>query len=138
MQTNNDSTSVLEDYEYCGNIKKYLETKLKGCGKGVKELTLASGYAQGSSDKFKRHCSEWHELFRPIPRKYLGIIGGKIEDIQEMVALDMQDFEEVCKIPRFVSWYIVRIFCAVFKREKFMTVDNPAMRGYVKCAGRKV
>jgi hypothetical protein len=38
------------------------------------------------------------------------------------VELDLKNFEEVCKIPRFVDWYIARVFCTIFKRERFMTV----------------
>ena len=124
MESSNDSSSVFENYEYCGNVKKYLEAKLKDCGKSVKELNFASGYALGSVDKFKRHCSEWHELLRPIPRKYLDAIGGKVEDIGQMVELDLYDFEEVCKVPRFVRHYTVRVFAGIYSSAFFGTVSK--------------
>jgi len=124
MESNNNSSSLLESYEYCGNVKKYLEGKLKDCGRSIKELTLASDYAQGSIDKFKRHCSEWHEIFRPIPRKYLDAIGGKIEDIEQMVELDLHNFQEACKVPRFVRRYTVRVFAGIYSSAFFGTVPR--------------
>ena len=109
-----------ENYMFCRHIRGYLRAKLSTYDKGLKELALASGYSK--VDKFKVHCGEWNLLQRAIPLKYLDAIGAQVEEIEKLLTFDLDDFQEACNEPHLVSECIVRVFCAVYKTERF---DSP-------------
>ena len=108
---------VGDGYVYCRHVRIYLADRLAAYSKGLKELSLASGYSK--IDKFKVHCAEWSLFQRAIPLKYLDAIGATIDEIEKLLMDDLAEFEAECQVPQMVSDYTVRILCAIYKTERF-------------------
>lgn len=117
----------VEDYRFGKHIMAYLDQKVEPWGKvgavlfkdqreAVKDrrkaLMLASGYA--NPNKFKAHQIDWHELSRPVPKKYLDAIGIDRKTLELMVELDHEEFERALALPRYPKGITIRLMPAVY------------------------
>ncbi len=72
LNSDSNLSNLAGNYDYCRHVKDFLFQQFQRCGKDEKELAKAVEYT--NANKFQNHRQQWHELSRPIPRKYLEAI----------------------------------------------------------------
>ena len=97
----------MEGYQYCECARQYLQERLSTSHKDEKDIASAIGY--GDFEKFRRHQDAWHALERPIPRKYLAVIGADVEILRGALERDQVNFQLAEAVPRSAHAYSIRV-----------------------------
>jgi hypothetical protein len=114
----------IEDYERFYHLKTYIKCKsdrYKDTGRKknpvIVELVKKSGYSK--YQKFREHRKDWNNIKRDIPILYLKSIGVDLEVIEDLVKVDLEEFEKVLEIPLFPTCGVIRYMACVYGTKEF-------------------
>ncbi len=103
-----------EGFSWGRHHRGYLRWCAKRCSLSLPELAAACGWRK--VEKFRRRRRQWHEGRGPVPRCYLETLGVDIGVLETCVELDLKEFEEILREPRFPDFFVARIMPATYLR----------------------
>ena len=80
-------------------------------------------------EKFRMHRRQWEWLERPVPRRFLELIGASEEKLMRHLAADRALFDELLQLPLYPRVGIVRLMPTVYIPYRFQeeTPENEAV-----------
>lgn len=119
-----EKINSIDDYNMFMHTKAYLNKKTGSINHyfkdeidKIRKIAEVSGYKD--FNQFIKHRKKWHELERKIPLSYLEKIGVKIKVLKFTVELDIENYLNTIKIPRYPEYFTVRMMPAFYQSKKF-------------------
>lgn len=141
MNWNRAPINSVQDFEFCRNTKLYLQQRAarKGLVWSSKQnpptiaAMRASGYAKWQ--KFVTRAQEWHDLCRPMPRRYADFVEVDMAVLNAVLDFDREDSEKAMTFPLRPEHWTARLMPGVYISQKFpdsLTTEDECIQHVLK------